>query len=194
MNDNYFLQISSLRDHALSFVKPDFVTYQLTITCRRETAWKKSEVKKVIENIYKRICERFVHHRNYASPKFKHLMPLMFAIIETDDKVLSHVHALVAVSPEIAEKFDALVGYDTFKHFETSVKTSHFSHTIADAIDIENFDEPTNLEKWFNYMMKQNRETSPKTQDDALLFAPKCSERTLRVFSPVPVTTTSEEM
>lgn len=173
MNDNYFLQISATRDHFLSQLPNDFVTYQLTLTCRRDAAWRKFEVKKVTENIYKRICEKYVHHRHYAAPQFRPLMPMMLAMIETDDKVLSHVHALLAVSPQIAQKFDALTGYDTFKQFENSVRTSHFSRTIADAKDIENFDEQTNVVKWTNYMLKKNSETSPKQPDDLLLFGPK---------------------
>lgn len=164
--------MNNKRDFFLTLIPQDFVTYQLTIVCLRKFAWKKSEVQSVIESIYKRLNETYVHHRRYASPQFKHLMPLMLAVIETDDKVLSHVHALLAVHPSLAEKFDELYEYNTFKKFDKRVKTSHFSRTIADAVDVEEFDVPTNVMKWTNYMLKQ-KNVQPKTVDDLLIFAPK---------------------
>lgn len=164
--------MNKTRNYFLNLIPDDFVTYQLTIVCSRKFARKKSEVQSVIENIYKRLNENYVHHRSYASPKHKHLMPLMLAVIETDSKVLSHIHALLAVHPSLTAKFDELAGYDTYKKFDERVRNTHFARTIADAVDVENFDEPTNVMKWTNYLLKTHN-VEPKTVEDLFIFAPK---------------------
>ena len=171
-NDNHHRQLVATKDHFLSLLPSFVITYQLTIVCRRDSAWNKSEVKSVIDAVYKRICERFVHKRRYAKEPYRQFMPYLLAIVETDGKVMSHVHAMLAVHPSLTEKFDSLAGYDTFVQFDERVKSSHLSRTITDTLDVENFDEPTNVEKWLNYMMKQ-KNVQPKTPEDLRIFGPR---------------------
>ena len=95
-------------------------------------------------------------------------------MIEFDDKVLFHAHWILAVHPETAEAFDQLRIYDKFQQFDPRISSSHFDRLIADAIDIKAFDEPTNLSKWVNYLLKKNRNPNiVKRPDHLLTLAPK---------------------
>lgn len=176
-SDNYRYQIIKTTEHFLSLIPSDFITYQLSIIFRRDslnnTAYRKPSVQTAIENIYKRLNETFVHKRRYAQDPHRQFMPYLLSMIELDDKVLFHCHALLAVHPDHATKFDELCAYDTFKQFHESVLSSHFSRTIEDDKDVQNFDEPTNVSKWVNYLLKQNKNKTPKKPEDLLLFAPK---------------------
>ena len=68
-SDNHHSQIVALKEHFLSIIPPEFVYFQLTIHCRRDrldnTAFKADRIKDVIETIYKRINETFVHQKRY---------------------------------------------------------------------------------------------------------------------------------
>lgn len=166
--------MKELREFFLADVPSTHITYALTIVCKREVALNKSEVKNVIESVYKRINENFVHHRNYSSEKHRHLMPMMLAVLETDDKVLTHCHALIAVHPELAEKFDSLTTQDSFRVFDERISNSCLLRTIDDDADVITYETPTNVEKWMNYMTKQ-KNVQRKSSDDFLMFAPKKS-------------------
>ena len=111
-SDNYHSQIIALKDHFLSIIPPDFIYYQLSIHCRRDrldnTAFKADRVKDVIETVYKRINETFVHPKRYEQLPHKQLMPYLLSMIEFDDQVLFHAHCVLAVHPETAEAFDQL--------------------------------------------------------------------------------------
>ena len=177
-SDNHYLQTIALKNHFLSLIPPEFVYYQLTIHCRRDrldnTAFKADRIKDVIETVYKRINETFVHPKRYAQPPHKQLMPYLLSMIEFDDKVLFHAHCVLAVHPETAEAFDQLRIYDKFQQFDQRISSSHFDRLIADAIDIKAFDEPTNLSKFINYMLKKNRNPNiVKRPDHLLTLAPK---------------------
>ena len=178
-SDNYHYQIVSLKDYFLSIIPPDHITYQLTIHCRRDTldntAYKSDRVKNVIEIVYKRINEAFVHPKHYAHDPNKQFMPYLMGMLEFDDNVLWHCHCLVAVHPLLADKFDGLRIYDKFKQFDPRITQSHFDRTIADAIDIKAFDEPTNVSKFINYMLKRNKHYSmlPKKPKHLLILVPK---------------------
>lgn len=178
-SDNYHYQIVALKDHFLSQIPPEHVYYQLTIHCRRDkldsTAYRADRVKNVIETVYKRINEAFVHPKHYARDTYKPFMPYLLAMIEFDDNVLFHAHCLLAAHPMIADKLDDLRIYDTFHQFDPRITQSHFDRTIADAIDIKAFDEPTNVSKFVNYMLKKNKHYSmmPKRPEHLLMFAPK---------------------
>lgn len=177
-SDNYHSAIVALKDDFLLQVPPEHIFYQLTIQCRRDaldhTAYKAERVENVIDTVYKRLCETFVHKRNYAKDPHKHLMPHLLAVIEFDDQVLFHAHCLVATCPMLADKFDALRSYDTFKQFDPRITSSHFDRTIPDDREILAFDEPTNVEKWVNYMLKNNRNySSVKKPDHVILRRPK---------------------
>jgi hypothetical protein len=176
-SDNYHSQIVATKDYFLSLIPPEHIFYQLTIQCRRDkldnTAYKADRVKNVIETVYKRLNETFVHPRRYADARNRQFMPYLLAMIEFDDKVMFHAHCLVATCPTLADKFDALRSYDTFKKFDSRISSSHFERTIQDDKDIESFDEPTNVEKWVNYLLKQNRSVTPKKPKDLLTFSPK---------------------
>jgi len=177
-SDNHYLQIIALKNHFLSLIPPEFVYYQLTIHCRRDrldnTAFKADRIKDVIETVYKRINETFVHPKRYAQPPHKQLMPYLLSMIELDDQVLFHAHCVLAVHPETAEAFDQLRIYDKFQQFDQRISSSHFDRLIADAIDIKAFDEPTNLSKFINYMLKKNRNPNiVKRPDHLLTLAPK---------------------
>ena len=178
-SDNYHYQIVALKDHFLSQIPPEHVYYQLTIHCRRDkldsTAYRADRVKNVIETVYKRINEAFVHPKHYARDTYKPFMPYLLAMIEFDDNVLFHAHCLLAAHPMIADKLDDLRIYDKFQRFDPRVTQSHFDRTIADAIDIKSFDEPTNVSKFINYMLKKNKHYSmmPKRPEHLLMFAPK---------------------
>jgi hypothetical protein len=88
--------------------------------------------------------------------------------------VLFHAHCVLAVHPETAEAFDQLRIYDKFQQFDQRISSSHFDRLIADAIDIKAFDEPTNLSKFINYMLKKNRNPNiVKRPDHLLTLAPK---------------------
>ena len=177
-SDNYHSQIIALKDHFLSVIPPEFVYYQLTIHCRRDkldnTAFKADHIKDVIETVYKRINETFVHPKRYAQMPYKQLMPYLLSMIEFDDQVLFHAHCVLAVHPDTAEAFDQLRIYDKFQQFDPRISSSHFNRLIADAIDIKEFYEPTNLSKWVNYMLKKNRNPNiVKRPDHLLTLAPK---------------------
>jgi len=177
-SDNYHSQIIALKNHFLSVIPPEFVYYQLTIHCRRDrldnTAFKADRVKDVIETVYKRINETFVHPRRYAQIPYKQLMPYLLSMTEFDDQVLFHAHCVLAVHPDTAEAFDQLRIYDKFQPFDPRISSSHFDRLIADAIDIKAFDEPTNLSKWIHYLMKKNRNSNiVKRPDHLLTLAPK---------------------
>ena len=177
-SDNYHSQIIALKDHFLSVIPPEFVYYQLTIHCRRDkldnTAFKADRVKNVIETVYKRINETFVHPKRYAQMPHKQLMPYLLSMTEFDDQVLFHAHCILAVHPETAEAFDNLRIYDKFQQFDPRISSSHFDRLIADAIDIKAFDEPTNLSKWVKYLLKKNRNQNiVKRPDHLLTLAPK---------------------
>lgn len=177
-SDNHHLQIIALKNHFLSLIPPEFVYYQLTIHCRRDrldnTAFKADRVKNVIETIYKRINETFVHPKRYAQSSHKQLMPYLLSMIEFDDQVLFHAHCVLAVHPETATAFDLLRIYDKFQQFDPRISSSHFDRLIADEIDIKAFDEPTNLSKFINYMLKKNRNPNiVKRPDHLITLAPK---------------------
>ena len=178
-SDNYHDQIVALKDYFLLLIPSEHIFYQLTIHCRRDkvdnTAYKADRVKNVIETIYKRINEAFVHPKHYAQEPHRQFMPYLLAMIEFDDNVLFHAHCLVAVHPLLAEKFDDLRIYDKFKQFDPRITQSHFDRTIPDARDIKAFDEPTNVAKWVNYMLKRNKYYSmmPKRPEHLLTFSPK---------------------
>lgn len=177
-SDNYHSQIIALKEHFLSVIPPEFVYYQLTIHCRRDkldnTAFKADRVKNVIETVYKRINETFVHPKRYAQLPHKQLMPYLLSMTEFDDQVLFHAHCVLAVHPDTADAFDNLRIYDKFQQFDPRISSSHFDRLIADAIDIKAFDEPTNLSKWVNYLLKKNRNPNIKKRPDHLLtLAPK---------------------
>jgi hypothetical protein len=178
-SDNYHYQIVALKDHFLSQIPPEHVFYQLTMQFRRDkldrTAYRADRVKNVIETVYKRINEAFVHSKHYAQDPQKQFMPYLLAMIEFDDNVLFHTHCLVAVHPLHADKFDDLCIYDKFQRFDPRITQSHCDRTIADAIDIKSFDEPTNVSKFVNYMLKKNKHYSmmPKRPEHLLMFAPK---------------------
>ncbi len=175
---NYHSQIIALKDHFLSLIPPEFVYYQLSIHCRRDrldnTAFKADRVKDVIETVYKRINETFVQPKRYVQLPHKQLMPYLLSMIEFDDQVLFHAHCVLAVHPETAEAFDNLRIYDKFQPFDQRISSSHFERLIADAINIKAFDEPTNLSKWVNYLLKKNRNQNiVKRPDHLLTLAPK---------------------
>ena len=175
---NYHSQIIALKDHFLSLIPPEFVYYQLSIHCRRDrldnTAFKADRVKDVIETVYKRINETFVQPKRYVQLPHKQLMPYLLSMIEFDDQVLFHAHCVLAVHPETAEAFDNLRIYDKFQPFDQRISSSHFERLIADAINIKAFDEPTNLSKWVNYLLKKNRNHNiVKRPDHLLTLAPK---------------------
>ena len=175
---NYHSQIIALKDHFLSLIPPEFVYYQLSIHCRRDrldnTAFKADRVKDVIETVYKRINETFVQPKRYVQLPHKQLMPYLLSMIEFDDQVLFHAHCVLAVHPETAEAFDNLRIYDKFQPFDQRISSSHFERLIADAINIKAFDEPTNLVKWVNYLLKKNRNQNiVKRPDHLLTLAPK---------------------
>ena len=178
-SNNYHNEIVALKDHFLSLIPPEHITYQLTIHCRRDTldntSYKADRVKNVIETIYKRVNEAFVHPKHYAREPHKQFMPYLLGMLEFDDNVLWHCHCLVAVHPELADRFDKLRIYDEFKQFDPRITQSHFDRTIPDAIDIKAFDEPTNVSKWINYMLKRNKHflLMPKKPKHLLMFAPK---------------------
>lgn len=177
-SDNYHSQIIALKNHFLSVIPPEFVYYQLTIHCRRDrldnTAFKADRVKNVIETVYKRINETFVHPKRYAQLPHKQLMPYLLSMTEFDDQVLFHAHCVLAVHPDTAEAFDQLRIYDKFQPFDPRISSSHFDRLIADAIDIKAFDEPTNLSKWIHYLLKKNRNSNiVKRPDHLLTLAPK---------------------
>lgn len=177
-SDNYHSQIIALKDHFLSVIPPEFVYYQLTIHCRRDklnnAAYHTDRIKDVIDTVYKRINEKFVHKRRYGQMPHKQLMPYLLAMIEFDDQVLFHAHCVLAVHPDTAEAFDQLRIYDKFQQFDPRISSSHFNRMITDAIDIKEFYEPTNLSKWVNYMLKENEEPNRvKKQDHLLTLAPK---------------------
>lgn len=177
--NNYHDEIVALKDHFLSIIPPDHIFYQLTIHCRRDTldntAWKADRVKNVIEKVYQQINQAFVHQKHYAHEPHKEFMPYLLGMLEFDDNVLWHCHCLVAVHPHLADKFDELCIYDKFKRFDPRITQSHFDRTIPDARDIKAFDEPTNVSKWINYMLKRNKHFSlmPKKREHLLMFAPK---------------------
>ena len=177
-SDNYHSQIIALKDHFLSVIPPEFVYYQLTIHCRRDrldnTAFKADRIKDVIDTVYKRINEKFVHKRRYAQMPHKQLMPYLLAMIEADNKVLFHAHCVLAVHPDTAEAFDQLRIWDKFQQFDPRISSSHFDRLIADAIDIKEFYEPTNLSKWVNYMLKKNETpNNVKKPEHLLQLSPK---------------------
>lgn len=178
-SDNYHYQIVALKDHFLSQIPPEHVYYQLTMQFRRDTldrtAYKEDSVKNVVETVYKRINEAFVHPKHYAQEPHRQLMPYLLAMIEFDDNVLFHTHCLLAVHPLLAEQFDDLRIYDKFQRFDPRITQSHFDRTIIDAKDIKAFDDPTNVSKFVNYMLKRNKNHSmmPKRPDHLLMFAPK---------------------
>lgn len=178
-SDNYHYQIVALKDHFLLLIPPEHIFYQLTIHCRKDTldnsAYKADRVKNVIETVYKRINEAFVHPKHYAREPHQQFMPYLLAMIEFDDNVLFHAHCLVATHPLLAEKFDDLRVYDKFKQFDPRITKSHFDRTIPDSKDIKAFDEPTNVSKFVNYMLKRNKHYSmmPKRPEHLLMFAPK---------------------
>ena len=129
-SDNYHSQIIALKDHFLSVIPPEFIYYQLTIHCRRDrldnTAFKADRVKNVIETVYKRINETFVHPKRYEQLPHKQLMPYLLSMIEFDDQVLFHAHCVLAVHPETAEAFDQLRIYDKFQPFDQGISSSYF--------------------------------------------------------------------
>lgn len=179
-SDNYHHQIVMMKDHFLSLIPSDFVTYQLTLNFVKDrlnsASYSADRVKNAIETIYKRINEEFVHPRRYAQEPHKQFMPYLLAMIEFDDKVMFHAHCLLATHPMITNLFDELCVYNTFQQFDDRVSSSHFTRTLpdSDAKDIENYTDPTNVTKWINYMMKKNSSAaSPKKPDDLLVFAPK---------------------
>jgi hypothetical protein len=176
-HDNYHRQIVAFADDFLLQVPPDHIFYQLTIHCRRDTqnhtAYKVERVADVMNTVYKRLCETFVHKRSYHQDPHKHLMPHLLAIIEFEENVLFHAHCLLAVHPLLADQFDQLTIYDKFHRFDDRITQSHFNRTIADANNIKAFDEPTKVSKWLNYMMKRNRNPFiPKTPDHVVLRRP----------------------
>ena len=188
-SDNYHNQIIALKDHYLSIIPPDFIYYQLSIHCRRDrldnTAFKADRVKDVIETVYKRINETFVHPKRYEQLPHKQLMPYLLSMIEFDDQVLFHAHCVLAVHPETAEAFDQLRIYDKFQPFDQRISSSHFERLIADAINIKAFDEPTNLSKWVNYLLKKNRNQNiVKRPDHLLTLVPKCSQVSSQCLPP----------
>ena len=106
-------------------------------------------------------------------------------MIEFDDQVLFHAHCVLAVHPETAEAFDQLRIYDKFQHFDPRISSSHFERLIADAINIKAFDEPTNLSKWVNYLLKKNRNQNiVKRPDHLLTLAPKRYQVSSQCFPP----------
>ena len=188
-SDNYHSQIIALKDDFLSIIPPDFIYYQLSIHCRRDrldnTAFKADRVKDVIETVYKRINETFVHPKRYEQLPHKQLMPYLLSMIEFDDQVLFHAHCVLAVHPETAEAFDQLRIYDKFQPFDQRISSSHFERLIADAINIKAFDEPTNLSKWVNYLLKKNRNSNiVKRPDHLMTLSPKRSQVSSQCFPP----------
>lgn len=165
-------QIQSLSDFFLDRLPKDHLTYAFTIVPTREVAWKKQETSVLVASLYQKICQRFVHKRRAASPATKHLMPFMLAVLETDDKVLCHVHALIAVHPDITEKFDALAKFDSFREFDARVLNSCIQRTIADPVPVNDYETQTNVRNWMNYCIKQ-KNVVHKTSDDLLFFGPK---------------------
>ncbi len=175
---NYLQQIVALKDQFLSLIPRDHIFYQLTIHCRKDTishtAYKADSVKNVIEVVYKRINESFVHPKQYDQEPHRQLMPYLLAMIEFDDNVLFHAHGLLAVHPLLAETVDHLRIYDTFCQFDPRITHSHFDRTILGANDIKAFDEPTSVSKWLTYMLKRNKHDAlmPKRPEHLLMFAP----------------------
>ena len=175
---NYLQQIVALKDQFLSLIPRDHIFYQLTIHCRKDTishtAYKADSVKNVIEVVYKRINESFVHPKQYDQEPHRQLMPYLLAMIEFDDNVLFHAHGLLAVHPLLAETVDHVRIYDTFCQFDPRITHSHFDRTILGANDIKAFDEPTSVSKWLTYMLKRNKHDAlmPKRPEHLLMFAP----------------------
>jgi len=174
----YLQQIVAIKDRFLSLVPKEYIYYQLTIHCRKDTlshtAYKADSVKNVIEVVYKRINESFVHPEQYDQEPHRQFMPYLLAMIEFDDNVLFHAHGLLAVHPLLAESVDHLRIYDTFCQFDPRITHSHFDRTILDANDIKAFDEPTNVTKWLAYMLKRNKHDAlmPKRPEHLLMFGP----------------------
>ena len=176
---NYLQQIVAIKDRFLSLVPQEYIYYQLTIHCRKDTlshtAYKADNVKNVIEVVYKRINESFVHPEQYDQEPHRQFMPYLLAMIEFDDNVLFHAHGLLAVHPLLAESVDHLRVYETLCKFDPRITHSHFDRTILDANDIKAFDEPTNVTKWLAYMLKRNKHDAlmPKRPEHLLMFGPE---------------------
>jgi hypothetical protein len=173
-SDNYFDQIVALKDHFLHLIPDDFINYQLTVifTGKNATSYSVDRVKKVIDDLYKRLNEIYVHPRRYASLPHRSKMPLMLTIIEFDDQVMFHTHALLAVHPDTAPQFDELCVKDSFTRFDESISASHFQRTKADdPVEIRNYEEQTNVERWINYQLK--RTSTIKKPDHLMIHAPK---------------------
>jgi hypothetical protein len=172
-SDNYFDQIVALKDHFLKMIPGDFINYQLTIifTGKNATSYSVDRVKKVIDDLYKRLNEIYVHPRRYASLPHRSKMPLMLTIIEFDDQVMFHTHALLAVHPDTAQQFDDLCINDSFTRFNDSISASHFQRTKVDPVEIRNYEEQTNVQRWINYQLK--RTSTIKKPDHLMIHAPK---------------------
>lgn len=173
-SDNYFDQIVVLKNHFLNLIPDEFLTYQLTMifTGKNATSYSVDRVKKVIDDLYKRLNEIYVHPRRYASLPHHSKMPFMMTMIEFDDQVMFHSHALLAVHPETAQQFDELCVKDSFTRFDESISASHFQRTKADdPVEIRNYEEQTNVERWTNYMLK--RTSTIKKPDHLLIHSPK---------------------
>jgi hypothetical protein len=106
-------------------------------------------------------------------------------MIEFGDQVLFYADCVLAVHPDTAEAFDNLLIYNKFQQFDPRKSSSHFDRLIADAIDIKAFDEPTNLSKFINYMLKKNSNPNiVKRPDHLLTLAPKRYQVSSQCFPP----------
>jgi hypothetical protein len=88
-------------------------------------------------------------------------------VLEYDEKVKYHIHALVAVHPDLADKFDELSVLDKFQRFDPKITRSHFARTRPDAIKVKDHTTITNALTFANYCVKKLKDL-----DDITIYAP----------------------
>lgn len=165
------------RDHFFSIVPTDHITYQLTLHYRCETedntAFHPNRVKKSMQQVHQLICQTYVHKRRYNHPSARHLQPFIFSVLEYDEKVKYHIHALVAVHPDLADKFDELSVLDKFQRFDPKITRSHFARTRPDAIKVKDHTTITNALTFANYCLKKVKDEDERKGKDAItIYAP----------------------
>jgi hypothetical protein len=151
------------RDHFFSIVPTDHITYQLTLHYRCETedntAFHPNRVKKSMQQVHQLLCQTYVHKRRYNHPNVRHLQPFIFSVLE--------YHALVAVHPDLADKFDELSVLNKFQRFDPKITRSHFARTKPDAIKVKDHTTITNALTFANYCVKKLKDL-----DDITIYAP----------------------
>lgn len=165
------------RDHFFSIVPTDHITYQLTLHYRCETeentAFHPHRVKKSMQQVHQLLCQTYVHKRRYNHHSVRHLQPFIFSVLEYDEKVKYHIHALVAVHPDLADKFDELSVLNKFQRFDPKITRSHFARTIPDAIKVKDHTVLTNALTFANYCLKKVKDADERKGKNAItIYAP----------------------